>query len=74
MEGARARRVGGGHLARDAEDDQAGDGGGEGDRYWIVKNSWGEGWGDGGYIRMRKDVDEQEGLCGIAIRPSYPLM
>jgi len=48
---------------------------GGGDRYWIVKNSWGEGWGDGGYIRMRKDVDgKPEGLCGIAIRPSYPLM
>jgi C1A family cysteine protease len=48
---------------------------GGGDRYWIVKNSWGEGWGDGGYIRMRKDVaGKPEGLCGIAIRPSYPLM
>lgn len=46
-----------------------------GDRYWIVKNSWGQGWGDGGYIRMKKDVaGKPEGLCGIAIRPSYPLM
>ncbi|KAF0898473.1 hypothetical protein E2562_008075 [Oryza meyeriana var. granulata] len=51
----------------------AADGGG--DRYWIVKNSWGKSWGDQGYIKMKKDVaGKPEGLCGIAIRPSFPLM
>ncbi|CAI6012435.1 unnamed protein product, partial [Closterium sp. NIES-65] len=41
--------------------------------FWIIRNSWGEDWGNKGHMRM--DIQGGDGVCGINVLPGiYPIV
>jgi KDEL-tailed cysteine endopeptidase len=45
-------------------------------RYWKIKNQWGTGWGEGGYMRMVRDpsLNSGRGQCGMYQWAMYPVV
>ena len=48
----------------------------EGEIKWYkLKNSWGSGWGEEGYIRIGRGAEYgSEGECGVLLEGSYPVL
>jgi len=43
-------------------------------KFWLVRNSWGPSWGEGGYIKLARGVKSKHGQCGIQMMASYPVV
>jgi len=41
-------------------------------KFWLLRNSWGAGWGDKGYIKFARTDATGPGTCGVLLQGAYP--
>jgi len=50
-------------------------GGEDKNAYWLIKNWRGEGWGENGYMRVKRQGNSRSSVCGInMVRSYYPVL
>lgn len=42
-----------------------------GQKYWLVKNSWGTDWGENGFVRI---LNNGQNLCGVTTVANFPVL
>ena len=43
----------------------------DGQQYYLVKNSWGESWGEKGYFKLARNENHQ---CEVGVYSTYPVL